>query len=180
MTETSADTTAPDDGTERSDAPPSPARTPRWRVDKTLLIAAIVVGLGLALVVRGLLISVTGDARAHLPDAVERVDPVPEATQVLSQTNVFVDLVPGYTGSLTIDGVALETAEMPPAEPGQQMSIPPTVVYEPGNATLTFTPSDVAAITEFDEGVHTVVLRFWKLDETEAAARTFTWTFNVV
>ena len=134
---------------------PSEPPVRRRRVDKTLLIVSAVVGLGLALVVRGILTGVTGDDRASLPDTIEQLNPVPEAEQVLSQTSVFVDLLPGYTGVLIIDGVEIDTVNVAElssdtVEPGEQVSIPAVTVYEPGNATLTFIPSDRAPITEHD------------------------------
>lgn len=158
---------------------------PKRRIDKTLVIVSLVVGLGLAFVTRGVLVGVTGDDRSPLPDAIERVDPVPDSEQVLSQTGVFVDLASGYTGELSIDGVSIPTIDISEVssdrvEPGVQIDIPPGAVYEPGNATLTFIPSAGAPITEFTDGVHRVTLRYWRLDENDQRARTYTWTFNVV
>jgi len=185
--------TAPttDDDTETSSvrddldapAPESPRR--RFKVDKTLVVVCLVVGLGLALVTRGLLVGVTGDDRSSLPDAIERVEPVPDAEQALSQTAVFVDLAAGYTGVLVIDGVPIETIDVSEVaddriEPGQQVTIPPGAVYEPGNATLTFIPSAGAPIEQFLDGEHEVTVRYWLLEETEQRARSYTWTFNVV
>jgi len=157
----------------------------RFRVDKTLLMVSAIVGLGLTLVIRGLFLGVTGDERADLPTQIERLTPVPDATQVLSQTNVFVDLQSGYTGVLIIDGVEIETVNVAElsndaVEPGQQVSLPAVTVYEPGNATLTFTPGSNAPITEFGEGEHEATVLFWRLDESRQFARTFTWTFAVV
>jgi hypothetical protein len=165
---------------------PDADEQPRWfKFDKTLLVVSLIVGLGLALVTRGLFIGVTGDERSNLPDAIERVDPVPDAEQALSQTSVFVDLAAGFTGALVIDGVAIETIDVSEAaddqvEPGQQVVLPPGAVYEPGNATLTFIPSAGAPIDEFLDGEHQVTVRYWPLDENEQRARSFTWTFNVV
>jgi len=169
------------------DAPATASGTHRrrFKIDKTLLYVSLVVGLGLALVTRGLLLGVTGDERSHLPEAIERVDPVPDAEQALSQTSIVVDLATGYIGTLVIDGVAVETIDVSEVaddrvQPGQQVSLPPGAVYEPGNATLTFTPSAGAPIEEFLDGEHQVTVRYWPLDENEQRARTYTWSFNVV
>jgi hypothetical protein len=155
------------------------------RVDKTLLLFSLVIALGLVLVVRGLAVSITGDDRARIPDTIESVDPVPEAVQVLSQTNVFVDLDSGQTGVLVIDGIELETINIDELagrqpEPGQQVNIPAATIYEPGNATLTFTPSDDAPISKFDSGLHQAQVIYWRLDEGRQRARSYTWTFTVV
>ena len=163
----------------------APAAPRRRRIDKTLLIVSLVVGLGLTLVLRGLFIGVTGDERADLPAAIEEVLPVPEAEQALSQTNVFVDLAAGYTGVFVVDGVEIPTVNIDELssdtlEPGAQVSVPPVTVYEPGNATLTFTPGSDAPITEFTEGEHQVTVRYWRIEEGEQRARSYTWTFNVI
>jgi hypothetical protein len=155
------------------------------RIDKTLLLFSLVIAFGLVLVVRGLAVSITGDDRANLPDTIESVDPVPEAVQVLSQTNVFADLESGQTGVLVIDGIELETIDIDELagrqpEPGQQVVIPAATIYEPGNATLTFTPSDDAPISKFESGLHTAQVIYWRLDEGRQRARSYTWTFNVV
>ena len=150
-----------------------------------MIFMVIVLLIGSMLVVRGLLVGITGDERADLPTHVESVQPVPEAVQVLNQSNVFVDLDAGFTGVLVIDGIELETLNIDEladdaVEPGQQVELPPVTRYEPGNATLTFTPSAGAPITEFDDGVHTVEVVYWPIEEGRRAARTFTWTFTVV
>ena len=157
-----------------------------WRrLDKAVVIACFFLALGIAFVARGLLVSVTGDDRSPLPANIEQVNPVPEAVQALSQTQVFADLADNFTGAFSIDGVDIETvsirdlaSENP--QPGQQTSLPPETIFEPGNATLTFVPSSGAPIESFSQGVHTVVLRYWNVEEGENTARTYTWTFNVV
>ena len=177
--------TATSSGSSADTPPDTPLRRRRWRIDPKLLIASLIIGFGLALVTRGVLVSVTGDDRSPLPEWIESVEPVPEAEQALSQTSVFVDLVAGYTGVLIIDGVEIETVDVGSiandrVEPGEQVSVPAATVYEPGNATLTFTPSADAAITEFDEGEHRATVEFWDLDESRQKARRYTWTFNVI
>ena len=127
----------------------------------------------------------TGDDRSDVPDLIERVDPVPEAVQVLSQTGVFVDLATGYTGVLIIDGTEIQTVSVDDladidVEPGQQIDIPAVTIYEAGNATLTFTPSDDAPVERFESGEHKVQVVYWRVDQDRRRARTFTWTFNVV
>jgi len=157
----------------------------RFRVDKSLVIACLVVAIGVTFVARGVLGGVTGDDRANLPDAVESVIPVPDAVQTLSQASVYVDLVGDYTGELEIDGVPIETVDIGDIavanpEPGQQVALPPVTIYESGNATLTFTPSAGAPIEAFTSGRHTVRLTYWSIADGPGRARTYTWTFEVV
>lgn len=161
------------------------AERPRRRIDKGLLLISLIIAIGLVFVVRGLIIGVTGDERSNLPDLIESVVPVPEAVQVLSQSGVFVDLETDHTGVLVIDGVEIETVAVDDigdieVEPGQQVDLPPVTIYEPGNATLTFTPTADAPIEAFDSGEHEVEVVYWRIDEGRQRARTFTWTFTVV
>jgi hypothetical protein len=164
-------------------AAPSGGR--RRRVDRRLLLASMAIAAGLVIIVWGVLVSVTGDERSPLPDDIERIEPVPDAVQVLSQSSVVVDLETGYEGVLVIDGIELETVNLDELgsiqiEPGRQIDVPPVTVYEPGNATLTFTPSEGAVIEEFDSGLHEVTVLYWKIEEGRQRAESYRWTFNVV
>ena len=111
--------------------------------------------------------------------------PVPDAVQVLAQSQVVVDLVEGYEGRLRIDGVDFPTLRMEDltnddVEPGEQVEIPPGVVFEPGNDTLTFTPGPGIEIEDFDDGIHRVTVLYWPVERGEGAARSYSWAFNVV
>lgn len=157
----------------------------RRRIDKTLLGASLVIAIGLSLVLRGLFVGVTADERAGLPDQIESVLPVPNAVQVLSQSSIFVDLESGYTGVLVIDGEEIETVGVDEvagvqAEPGQQVDLPPATIYAPGNATLTFTPTEGAPVETLATGEHTAEVIYWRIEDGRLRARTFTWTFEVV
>jgi hypothetical protein len=163
----------------------SPEVRRRRRIDRGLLLASAGIAVGLVLVGLGVLVSVTGDEATNLPDEIEGIAPVPDAVQVLSQSSVFVDLINTYTGVLVIDGVELETIDLSDigsvsVEPGQQIDIPPATVYEPGNATLTYTPSEGAAIETFETGLHRVQVIYWPIEEDRSRARLYTWTFNVI
>lgn len=144
----------------------------------SLTIAVCLVAMGVALN-----IAVTGDGGQPLPGPIEKVLPVRGAVQVPAQTQVFVDLLPGYEGVLIIDGLELPTVSLDELEdankPGQQITLPATTIYEPGNATLTFDPSPESAIAEFSQGEHLVQLVYWKIIDGRSRARSFSWTFTV-
>lgn len=143
----------------------------------SLVIAACVVGIFTALG-----IAITGREALGLPAVIEGIEPVRGARQVPAQTQVIVDLEPGYTGVLIIDGLELETVnveDVQSATPGKQVTLPATTIYEPGNATLTFNPSENADITGFSQGEHVVQVIYWKLLDGRTTARSFTWTFEV-
>jgi hypothetical protein len=167
-----------------SDIGPTPTR--RRRFDVQLAIASLVIACGLALIVFGLLRSVTGDDVTKLPDAIESISPVPDAVQVPSQTDVFVDMDAGYGGRLEIDGVSFDTVDLDTLrtadiEPGAQVDVPAgVVVYDAGNATLRFTPARDTAIERFAEGNHTVRVEYWRLEQGPGRAKSYTWTFHVV
>jgi hypothetical protein len=161
----------------------SPRRPWYRRLDLKLLAASLVIAVGVVLVVFAVSRSVTGDEASDLPDAIESVSPAPDAVQVLQQTQVIVDLAEGYEGRLIIDDLALPTIRLDEVvsadvAPGEQVEIPPGVVFEPGNGTLTFTP-DESTIESFDPGSHTVTVIYWRTIEGEDAARSYTWTFVV-
>ena len=141
------------------------------------------------MVVLGFMSSVTGRKALALPPTIEDIDPVRGAVRVPAQTEVFVDLLAGYTGVLVIDGVELETVDPndpndpnapAPVTPGQQVTLPPTTIYERGNATLTFVPSKGAKIEFFAQGTHTATVIFWKIiGGSRERSSTYTWTFSV-
>ena len=104
------------------------------------------IAVGVVLIVFAVARSVTGDEATDLPDAIESISPAPDAVQVLQQTQVVVDLAEGYEGRLIIDDLALPTIRLDElasvdVAPGEQVEVPPGVVFEPGNGTLTFTPA---------------------------------------
>lgn len=180
-----SDTDAPEHTDDSDVAEPVPPTGRRRRPDRTTVLMILLLLVGSLLVTRGLLVGITGDERADLPPYVESVEPVPEAVQVLNQSNVFVDLETGYTGVLVIDDIEIETINIDElgrtdVEPGQQVELPPVTRYEPGNATLTFTPSSTAPITQFVDGEHTVEVIYWRIEDGRRFARSYTWTFTVV
>ncbi|MEX2625706.1 MAG: hypothetical protein WD225_02420 [Ilumatobacteraceae bacterium] len=157
-------------------------RGPRRRIDRGLLVASLAIAAGLVLAGLGVAVSITGDDRADYPSAVEAVDPVPDAVSVPPQTSVFVDLDQGYTGVLVINGVEIPTFRIGQAEvePGRQVDVPPATIFEPGNATLTYTPSGDGPVARFEPGRQQVELIYWREDESRARAQSFGWLFNVL
>ena len=125
-------------------ARPGPRFRSRRPVDRGLLAASLGIALGVVAIGYALFTATSASDR-ELPEGVESVLPVQDAPQALAQTQVIVDLAEGYLGEMTIDGTALETIRLDEvgssARTGRsQIELPPGAVYEPGNATLTFTP----------------------------------------
>lgn len=164
-------------------------RRSRRRLDVKLLLASLGIAFGIVLVVLGLMRSVTGNEEQGLPDAIESIDPVRNATQVPQQTRVFVDFVVGYEAVMIVDGVELplvsldDVGKTPPGlgeGGGDQIEIPPGAIWEPGNATLTFEPGPSQAIESFSTGMHTVTVRYWRTEDGPDRFRTFSWSFYAV
>ncbi len=157
------------------------------RVDWKLLLASLGIAAGLVLVVMGVRSSITGREQQGLPAEIESVDPVRDATQVLQQTAVVADLIPGYTGVFTIDGITIDTYDpdsLDPAntmlpKPGQQIVLPPVTIYDRGNATLRFEPTDKSPITTLATGPHEVKLTYWDL-KSPKSKNVYIWTFYIV
>lgn len=156
-------------------------RRPRRKLDRGLLAASFAIAIGMVFVGLAVSVSITGEDRVPLPSAIERVEPVPNAVSVLAQTSVVVDLEQGYTGVFVINGVEIPTFRIGQVEvePGRQVDIPAVTIFEPGNATLTFTPSRGAEIERFSAGLQQVEVIYWREDEGRALAESFTWVFNV-
>ena len=168
---------APDDPT----TGPAPRRR-RRRIDWGLLVASGVIAAGAVLIVFGVLRAVTGDEGVDRPDVIESLSPVEDSVQVLQQERVVVDFEFGYEAVLFIDGIELPTQLLGQveAEPGQQIALPPTAVFDAGNAILSFQPVEGAPIEEFTTGRHEAMVVYWKTEDGPDTARSYSWSFNVV
>jgi hypothetical protein len=178
---------APDaDGDGTSDA--SASGRPGRRLDRGLLIASLAIAVGLLLIIFGFTTALTGDDGIDRPEAIESVQPVENAVQVLQQERVVVDLQAGYEARLVIDGIELPTtvigqSDVDPFEqpaPGQQVDLPTTAVFDPGNAVISFQPVEGAPIESFTEGLHEVQVIFWKIEDGPEQALSYRWEFNVI
>lgn len=159
----------------------------RRRLDRGLLIACFVIACGVALIGWGMTSAITGSDGIDRPDAIEQLSPVENAQQAFQQEQVVVDLQFGYEAVLVIDGIELPTerigefdGDLDPDSAGQQVSTPPTAVFDPGNAIISFRPTEGAPIESFDEGRHQAQVIFWKTDEGRESASSYRWSFNVV
>lgn len=159
----------------------------RRRPDTGLLVACFVIASGLALIAWGMTSALTGSDGIDRPDTIENLSPVENAQQAFQQEQVVVDLEFGYEAVLVIDGIELPTerigefsGDLDPDNAGQQVSTPPTAVFDPGNSIISFRPTDGAPIESFDEGLHQAQVIFWETDEGRESARSYRWTFNVV
>jgi hypothetical protein len=173
---------APDGAAETA----APAR--RRRVDRGVLAASFAIACGVVLIVWGFTTALTGDDGVDRPEAIESVQPVENAAQVLQQERIVVDLLPGYEGRLVVNGVELPTTVIgqslvdpsTEAQPGQQIELPTTAVFDPGNNVLSFQPVQGAPIERLEEGTGEATVIFWKIEDGPEAARSYTWNFEVI
>lgn len=154
------------------------------RIDKQTIIVIFGVALGLTLVIAGLSAGTTGRDAQRIPAIIERMSPGPDE-QVVQQAQISVDFIEGYEASLTIDGIAFPTTRLDELseagampKPGAQLDLPPTAIFDPGNYIISYTPQVGAPIETFTQGVHTAIVKYWKIIDGPAKARTFTWEFE--
>jgi hypothetical protein len=127
----------------------------------------------------------TGRDALGYPDQIVGVSPAPNDRQVLSQTEISVDLIDGYEAELILDGITIPTTRLEDAapqdvKPGQQIELPKTAIYDQGNSLIRFEPTEGAAVEKYDVGVHKVTVLFWKIEEGRNTARSFSWSFEVL
>jgi len=146
---------------------------------------SLVASVGLLLIVLGFMGGTTGRDVLGYPDAVISVSPAPNDRQVLSQTEISVDLADGYEAVLVLDGLELPTSRLEDVagglpEPGEQLELPPTAIYDQGNSLIRFEPQDGALVERYWQGVHDVQVIFWKIEDGRGTARSYSWSFEVL
>jgi hypothetical protein len=153
-------------------------------INKQNLLVSAGVAVGLTFMILGFSVGITGREAQRLPASIEQMKPGP-GDQVLQQSQIFVDFVDGYEARLTVNGIEMETTRLDELtsqgnslEPGQQVEIPATAIYDPGNFTISFTPQVGAPIESFTQGEHSAVVTYWKIEDGPNKSRSFKWTFQ--
>lgn len=172
-----------DDGGDDSSPPPPVRRRRRPSIEMLLISTGL--ALGLMMIILGLMSATTGRDALGYPDQIVGVSPAPNDRQVLSQTEISVDLIDGYEAELILDGISIPTTRLEDAspqdvKPGQQIELPKTAIYDQGNSLIRFEPTEGAAVEKYDVGVHRVTVLFWKIEEGRNTARSFSWSFEVL
>jgi hypothetical protein len=157
----------------------------RRPLNKELLVVSLVAAVGLVLIVLGFMGGTTGRDSLGYPDAIVAVSPAPNDRQVLSQTEISVDLVDGYEAVLVFDGVEIPTTRLEDVagglpEPGEQLELPATAIYDQGNSLIRFEPQEGASVERYAQGVHDVQVIFWKIEDGRGTARSYSWSFEVL
>lgn len=159
--------------------------TTRKKLNKPALLASFGVAVGLVFIIAGLNSATTGRDALNLPDEIEGMSPA-NNEKVLRQSEIRIDFIDGYEGALFVDGIEIPTTRLDELQvngrqpkPGEQVDVPPTAVYDPGNFTLSFLPQDGAPIEELTQGDHRARVLFWKITETRDKAKAYSWMFSV-
>ena len=103
----------------------------------------------------------SGDADEFVDDLIPQRN-----AQVVQQQTIGIDLIPTWTGVLIVDGTEI---------PQDQLQ----VTQELG--LIQFTPNEGRAVEQLRAGTNTIDAIVWPRSESrETAARTISWTFEVV
>jgi hypothetical protein len=157
-----------------------PRRPDPWRWPRRVLMAC---ALGAAIAFLVVTLQKSPESTSH-PAAVS--DPavvrrVPEpASHVLRQTSVGVELLSGYDGRLTINGIAIPEDQLDGAIGPDDPAYDPSLGIRPNNRNrVFFTPGPDKAIDRYPTGEVHVTARFWNIADGESTARTISWAFFV-
>jgi hypothetical protein len=107
----------------------------------------------------------TNDVATSGDSPVEQLIP-PRDSEILRQEAVGVDLRPGWTGVLIVNGVEI------PEDQVDDDALAATGV-------LTYTVGDEKAVERFDAGENCVTAEVWRVEDTRADSRSVSWCFNV-
>lgn len=129
---------------------------------RIIVVVAVVAAVG-ALVLAVTSSDTGPDTAISNPQAVEQLIPGRGELEV-RQAKVGIDLAPGYTGILVVNGIEI---------PEDQLE------YVTGLNQVLFQPREGNEIEAFEPGQVCVVARFWREVETREDGRSVRWCFDV-
>ena len=171
---------APAPGGAEEPARPGRTKRPPMSTAKRRMVTAVVMVLALALLVWGNRTATSG-SRPKLDPAVVALFPN-EGAQALRQTEVGVDLDPGYDGRLVINGTAIPEAQMvgardPKTTDAQDLE---ENGIRPNNKNhVFFKPGPGKVIEELPQGTVFITARFWQDGRQSETTRSVSWTIRV-
>lgn len=160
---------------------PRPNRPPdKWRWPRRIIMAG---ALAAAIAFLAVSLEKSPESASH-PAAVEDpavVSRMPEPTaHVLRQSSVGVELLPGYDGELTINGIRIPEDQLDGVIPPDSPAYDPKLGLRPNTRNkVFFTPGPDKAINRYPTGEVTVTARFWSIADGPATARSISWAFFV-
>jgi len=126
------------------------------------LIVISMLAVGLAAVAAAVLVYRDSPGASALPAAIQAVEPEP-FSNVLLQNDVSVDLGPGYTGTLEINGIPI---------PEEQLDV------FVGLNKISYEPRDGKIIDDLRADRNCVTVNYWLQEQGEASKQNFTWCFD--
>lgn len=153
----------------------------RRPIDRSMLIASIGLAVGVFLIALAAITATTGQDELNLPDEIELVYPR-DGDTILRQETISVDLLPGYTGLIEIDGIRLPTDEVETSQDVAPGDTVPSVLgakFDPGTNRITYQPRPGAPIEQFEVGTHDILVIYWRLDQGPERAFSYRSTFKV-
>lgn len=140
-----------------------PSSSLRYRIGVAVAVAVAAAAMAAA-VMRTNTEADVPPAVAGRPDVVEHLIP-PSGTQFLRQSELGIDLSPGYEGRLAVNGTEIPTEQLR---------------LVPEQNQVFFTPGEGKVIEELQAGPACVVAVVWRsADGMGTADKTFRWCFEV-
>jgi len=157
---------------------PTAKSMPDW-ARRTIIGAIVVVAFGILIWGTGSI--QTDGGGAPLDGTIVSLSP-PDGAQALRQTSIGAELIAGFDGRLTINGIEIPEEQMEGAIDPNSVSADELAKYgvRPNNRNrVYFSPGPGKVIEEFDTGTVTISLRYFKDKLEESTSRTVTWTIRV-
>lgn len=99
--------------------------------------------------------------------------------RVLRQTEVGAELLPGYDGRLTVNGVVIPEEQMQDAVDPNSLTAKQFGVRPNNRNRVFFLPGPGKVIDKFSGREVSITVRFWKESEGQARGRAVTWQFSI-
>jgi hypothetical protein len=126
------------------------------RVVVSIVAAIAITGIGLGF-------SMGTKPKTETRTGIESVSPLPGDLD-LRQVQVGVDLSPGYTGILYLDGVEI------PEDDLQRV---------PALNTITLRPQEGSPYKQLAPGSHNAMVEYWLITEGRSRPHVYRWSFNL-
>jgi hypothetical protein len=150
----------------RSTGPVPTAPPSIWRKRLPTLGVVLLLGLAAWLLI-GAFTTADTSITTNYPEGLDRVDPIPKAQTVPSQSTILVDLAFGYDAELYLNGTYI------PRDQLNRASIEQTGVFS-------YTPSEGAIYRLLPGSLVTAKVVFWPTTGSQTEdGQTFEWTFSV-
>lgn len=130
-----------------------------WFVRKAAIPLMVAVGIGILLL--AVFLRDVEELQA-VDEVIEGVFPQVN-DEVLAQSTVSIDLIPGYTAELTINGVKIPEAEL------RRIDALSSIEFQPGEGKV---------IERLSPDLNCVNALYWPLDQGRSQARSYRWCFN--